>query len=191
MRFFVCFLFLCSIASPAFSSDSDRVHFGLQTSVNSYVVDDPAGPTNAGSGVSLSLIALASLEEDLRAMFNIDMNSFKLPGSTTNVGQKVSGFGAGASIQKQLDVTSSWHPWLGGGLGLTSTTYKNRFTYTSGTQAYQYLYADRTVRDIPLLLNANSEWALYRDWEFGVQAQLSKSFINKSSTFRVGIYVVY
>jgi hypothetical protein len=56
---------------------------------------------------------------------------------------------------------------------------------------YKTLYGDRKTTETSLLLNANSEWQYSRDFDIGLQAQFSKTFNDKSSTVRVGIYVVY
>jgi hypothetical protein len=56
---------------------------------------------------------------------------------------------------------------------------------------YKTLYGDRKATETSLLLNANSEWQYSRDFDIGLQAQFSKTFSDKSSALRVGIYVVY
>lgn len=191
MRLLICFLALYSFVSPAQSDDSDKVHFGLQVSTNQYRIDDPAGPTTGGSSMSLSGIALASVNHNARIMINLNKDAYTLAGTTTNIGQDVSSSGMGFSYQQMLNISPLWKPWIGAGLGYTSISYKNRFTYTTPAFQYKYLYADRTTKDIALLLNANSEFAIYPDWEIGLQAQLAKSITDKSSTLRVGLYVVY
>ena len=191
MRSILCFLALCSVAAPALSGENDSLRYGVQTSLNSYRIDDPAGPTAAGSGLSLSGIALVEFGRDSRVMINIDKASYSLAGSTTNVGQDVSSIGGGVSYQSLWRATRTWKPWIGAGLGYTSTTYKNRYIFTSPSMQFKYLYADRSATDIALLLNADSEWHYSRDWDIGLQAQLAKSISDKSSTLRVGIYVVY
>ena len=185
---FVCFLVLGFIASPAQSAE-DEFRFGAQTSLNSYRVDDPAGTTARGNGLSFSGIALVDVGRDSRVMLNINKDVYTLDASTTNVGQDVSSAGGGLSYQSMLRVSRTWKPWVGAGLGYTSTTYKNRFKFTPGQN--KILYADRKATDIAVLLNANSEWQFNRDWDIGLQAQFAKSISDKLSTFRVGIYVVY
>ena len=185
---FLCFLFLCSLASPALSAE-ETFRFGAQTSLNSYRVDDPVGPTAAGNGLSVSGIALVDVGRESRVMLNINKDTYTLAASTANVGQEVSSFGGGVSYQSMLRIARTWKPWIGAGLGYTSTTYKNRFIFTPGQN--KILYADRKETDIAVLLNANSEWQFNRDWDIGLQAQLAKSISDKSSSFRVGIYVVY
>ena len=120
---------------------------------------------------------------------NINKDAYTLAASTANVGQEVSSFGGGVSYQSMLRIARTWKPWIGAGLGYTATTYKNRFIFTPGQN--KILYADRKATDIAVLLNANSEWQFNRDWDIGLQAQLAKSISDKSSSFRVGIYVVY
>ena len=191
MRSILCFLALCSVAAPALAGENDSSRYGVQTSLNSYRIDDPAGPTAAGSGLSLSGIALVEFGRDSRVMINIDKAAYSLAGSTTNVGQDVSSIGGGVSYQSLWRATRTWKPWIGAGLGYTSTTYKNRYIFTSPSMQFKYLYADRSATDVALLLNADSEWHYNRDWDFGLQAQLAKSISDKSSTLRVGIYVVY
>ena len=191
MRSFIWFLVLCSIASPALSAENDTFRYGVQTSLNNYKIDDPAGSTAVGSGLSVSGIALLNVGRESRVMFNLDKDSYSLAGTTTNVGQNVSSIGGGVSYQNMLRVTRNWKPWIGVGLGYASATYKNRFTMMTPGQPYTYLYADRTATDTALLLNTDSEWVINRDWDIGLQAQFAKTFSDKSSTFRVGIYLVY
>ena len=187
-RHFLCFLVLGFIALPAQSAE-DEFRFGAQTSLNSYRVDDPVGPTAAGNGLSVSGIALIDVGRESRVMLNINRDTYTLDASTTNVGQDVSSAGGGLSYQSMLRVSRTWKPWIGVGLSYASTTYKNRFIFTPGQN--KILYADRKATDIAVLLNANSEWQFNRDWDMGLQAQLAKSISDKSSSFRVGIYVVY
>ncbi len=191
IRSSLCFLALCSVAAPALSGENDQLRYGVQSSLNSYRIDDPAGTTAAGSGLSLSGIALVEFGRDSRVMLNVNKDAYSLAASTTNIGQDVSSIGGGVSYQSLLRLTRTWKPWIGAGLGYTSTTYKNRYTFTSPSMQFKYLYADRSATDIALLLNANSEWHYNRDWDIGLQAQLAKSISDKSSTLRVGIYVVY
>ncbi len=184
-------LVLCSVAAPALAAENDPLRFGVQTSLNSYRIEDPAGPTAGGSGLSLSGIALYEFGRDSRLMININKDAYSLEASTSNVGQNVSSMGGGVSYQSKWRVSRTWKPWIGAGLGYTSTTYKSRYTFTSPSQQFKYLYADRSATDVALLLNANSEWQFNKDWDIGLQAQLAKSISGKSSTLRVGFYVVY
>jgi len=189
MRSSLCFLALCSVAAPALSGENDQLRFGVQSSLNSYRIDDPAGPTAAGSGLSLSGIALVELGRDSRVMLNVNKDAYSLAASTTNVGQDVSSIGGGVSYQSILRLTRTWKPWIGAGVGYSSITYKNRYKLTPG--GFSVPMANRDATDISLLLNANSEWQFNRDWDIGLQAQLAKSISDKSSTLRVGFYVVY
>jgi len=191
MRSILCFLVLCSVAAPALADETKPFQFGVQTSLNSYKIDDPAGQTAPGSGLSLSGIALVGYGRDSRLMINVNKEAYSLAGSTSNVGQDVSSFGGGVSYQSLWRATRTWKPWIGAGLGYTSTTYKNRYTFTSPSMQFKYLYADRSATDVSLLLNADSEWHYNRDWDIGLQAQLAKSISSKSGSLRVGIYVVY
>lgn len=186
--YFLCFLVLCSMASPALSAE-DEFRFGAQTSLNSYRVDDPAGTTAGGNGLSLSGIALVDIGRNDRLMLNINKDAYKLAASTTDIGQDVSSFGGGLSYQSMLRVTRTFKPWLGAGVGYSSITYKNRYKLTPG--GFSVPMANRDATDIALLLNANSEWQFNNNWDIGLQAQLAKSISDKSSTFRVGVYVVY
>ncbi len=187
-RSFLYMMVLCAASSPAFSAE-ESFRYGVQTSLNSYSVDDPAGATANGSGLSLSGIALVDAGRDSRVMLNINKDSFNLPASTTNMGQDVSSFGGGASYQRMLRLSRTWKPWIGVGLGYTSVTYKDRFTYTAGGN--KILYADREATDTALLLNANNEWQFNQDWDIGLQVQYAKSISDKSNTIRVGVYAVY
>jgi hypothetical protein len=190
MRFLVSgFLLLCFAASPAFSATDDPLRYGVQTSMNSYHIDDPVGQTATGSGLSLGGIALLDVGRDSRLMFNLNRDTYTLAGSSNTVGQNVSSLDGGLSYQKMLRVSRTWKPWVGAGLGYSSTTYRNRFTVTPG--GFSTLYADRTATAFAMLLNANSEWQLNRDWDMGLQAQLSKSISDKSGILSFGIYVVY
>lgn len=185
---FLCFLVLGFIALPALSAE-DEFRFGAQTSLNSYRVDDPAGTTAGGNGLSFSGIALVDVGREGRVMLNINKDAYTLAASTANIGQDVSSFGGGLSYQSMLRVARTWKPWIGAGVGYSSITYKNRYKLTPG--GFSVPMANRDATDISLLLNANSEWQFNRDWNIGLQAQLAKSISDKSSTFRVGIYVVY
>ena len=191
MRSTICFLVLCSVVAPVLAAENDPLRFGVQTSLNSYRIDDPVGPTAGGTGLSLSGIALYEFGRDSRMMINVNKDAYSVAASTSNIGQDVSSMGGGVSYQSKWRVSRTWKPWLGAGLGYTSTTYKNRYTFTSPSQQFKYLYAERSATNVALLLNANSEWQYNKDWDFGLQAQLAKSISDKSSTLRVGFYVVY
>jgi hypothetical protein len=189
MRLFFCFFVLFILAAPVMADENEPFRFGVQTSLNRYASYDPVGPTAGGSGLSVSGIALYNLGREGRAMFNIDRDSYSMKASQTNVGQDVTSFGGGASYQTMLRLTRTWKPWVGMGLGYTSTSYKNRFVFTPG--GAKTFYADRDTTSMQLLLNANSEWVFNRDWDMGLQMQFAKGLSNNTSTFRVGIYAIY
>lgn len=189
MRSFLVFLALCVASFSALAEEGEQLRFGVQTSLNNYKIDDPVGPTANGSGMSISGIALYDVGRESRVMLNVNKESYKLAGSQTNVGQDVSSMGGGLSYQKMLRITRTWKPWVGAGVGYAATTYKNRFVFTPG--GAKILYADRETTAMSFLLNANSEWQFNRDWDIGLQAQYARSISDKSSTVRVGIYVVY
>jgi hypothetical protein len=184
-------IFILSFATSVFAADEKPFRFGVQTSLNSYKIDDPAGPTAGGSGLSLSGIALLHVGRESRVMLNLDRDSYSVTGTNVNVGQDVSRIGGGLSYQKMLRVSRTWKPWIGAGLGYSSATYSNRYVFTTPAMQYKTLYGDRKATETSLLLNVNSEWQYSRDFDIGLQAQFSKTFNDKSSTVRVGIYVVY
>jgi hypothetical protein len=190
MRAIFVILSLC-FATSTIAADDKPFRFGVQTSLNNYKIDDPAGPTAGGSGLSLSGIALLDVGRESRMMFNINRESYSVTGSNVNVGQDVSRIGGGLSYQKMLRISRSWKPWIGAGLGYSSATYSNRYVFTTPAMQYKTLYGDRKATETSLLLNANSEWQYSRDFDIGLQAQFSKTFSDKSSALRVGIYVVY
>ena len=185
---FLCFLILGFIASPALSAD-ESFRFGAQTSLNSYRVVDPAGTTAGGNGLSVSGIVLYDIGRNDRLMLNINKDAYKLAASTTDIGQDVSSFGGGLSYQSMLRITRTFKPWIGAGFGYSSATYKNRYKLTPG--GFSVPMANRDATDVALLLNANSEWQFNHNWDIGLQAQVAKSIRDKSSAFRVGVYVVY
>ena len=184
-------LALSAVATSALADDNKQLRFGLQTSLNNYTIDDPVGKTAAATGVSLSGIALYDVGRESRLMFNINKDSYSVAESNVNVGQDVSSIGGGLSYQTMLRVSRSWKPWIGAGLGYTSTSYTHRKIYTSPAMLFSTTYADRNTSDAELLLNANSEWSLDRSWDIGLQLQFAKAFSNKSNSLRVGIYAVY
>jgi hypothetical protein len=190
MRSILVILSLC-FATSALAADDKTFRFGVQTSLNSYKIDDPAGKTAGGSGLSFSGIALVDVGRESRVMLNLDRDSYSVAGSNVNVGQDVSSIGGGLSYQKMLRISRSWRPWIGAGLGYSSATYSNRYVFTSPAMQFKTLYGDRKTTETLLLLNANSEWQYSRDFDIGLQAQFSKAISDKSSTLRVGIYVVY
>lgn len=190
MRLILCFLLLCSVVSTAQASEKDQFRFGLQTSLNSYRIDDPDGATARGNGFSISGISLVEVGRASRLMIGVDKQAFNLGASTINVGQDVSSLGGGLSYQSMFPVSRTWKPWVGVGLGYTSTKYTNRFRLTPSGQ-FSTPLADRSSADLSWLLNTNTEWVLNRSWDIGLQAQLSSSFSNKSSSIRVGLYAVY
>lgn len=185
----IVFLVLCAVSAASFADDKS-IRFGLQASMNSYKTDDPVGKTDNATGLSVSGIALFDLGRETRAMLNINHDSYSLTGSQTTVGEDVSSFGGGLSYQKMLRVSRSWRPWVGVGLGYTSTTQSNRYTVTPGGSGH-VLYADYKTTNPSFLLNTNTEWEYNRDFNIGVQAQYSKNFSDKASTLRVGLYIVY
>ena len=184
-------IFILSFATSVFAADEKPFRFGVQTSLNSYKIDDPAGPTAGGSGLSFSGIALLDVGRENRVMLNINRDAYSVAGSSVNVGQDVSSIGGGLSYQKMLRISRTWKPWIGAGLGYSSATYSNRYVFTTPAMQYKTLYGDRKTMETSLLLNANSEWEYSRDFDIGLQAQFSKAISDKSSTLRVGIYVVY
>ena len=163
----------------------------MQTSLNSYTVDDPNGKTAGGSGLSISGIAFFNVARESRVMLNINRDSYSLTESNVNIGQDVTSIGGGLSYQTMLRLTRTWKPWVGAGLGYTSSSFKNRQIYTSPAMQYSTLFADRKTTDTALLLNANSEWQYSHDWDIGLQAQFARNISDKSSTLRLGIYIVY
>lgn len=192
MRSILVILSLCFATSAvAAVADEKPFRFGVQTSLNSYKINDPAGPTAVGNGLSVGGIALVDVGRDSRVMFNLDRDSYTLTGSNTNVGEGVSSVGGGLSYQRMWRATRDWKPWIGAGLGYSSVTYSNRFIFTSPAMQYKTLYGDRKGTETSLLLNANSEWTYNSNFDIGLQAQFSEAISDKSSTLRIGIYVVY
>ena len=109
MRLILVILSLC-FATSVFAADEKPFRFGVQTSLNSYRIDDPAGPTAGGSGLSLSGIALLDVGRESRVMLNINRESYSVTGSNVNVGQDVSRIGGGLSYQKMLRISSKAMP---------------------------------------------------------------------------------
>jgi hypothetical protein len=75
MRAIFVILSLC-FATSTIAADDKPFRFGVQTSLNNYKIDDPAGPTAGGSGLSLSGIALLDVGRESRMMFNINKESY-------------------------------------------------------------------------------------------------------------------
>ena len=185
----LCILFSCPVVSFCADEDMQPFRYGVQTSLNSYQIDDPDGHTAGGGGLSISAIALIDVGRARRLMFNLNKDAYTLDPSTTNIGQQVSSIGGGLSYQFLLRLTRNWKPWVGAGLGYTSATYKTRYRLTPGGASLPL--GERNDTDISFLLNANTEWQFNRDWDIGVQAQISRSINDDATTLRLGIYAVY
>jgi hypothetical protein len=107
MRSILVILSLC-FATSALAADDKTFRFGVQTSLNSYKIDDPAGKTAGGSGLSFSGIALVDVGRESRVMLNLDRDSYSVAGSNVNVGQDVSKDAAHLSFLEAVDRRRSW-----------------------------------------------------------------------------------
>lgn len=188
MRLIICLILACFTA-PAFAEESS-FRFGGQVSANSFRLSDPDGPTASGSGSSFGLIGLYDTGRNARFKLDVTHYSYTLAGSTSNVGQEVSSTGGAISFQKMWRLSRDFKPWFGAGLGYASSTYRNRYTLTPST-LYSVPLKNRSSSDFAFLLNANAEWELNRDFNIGLQGQLTRAFGSSTSAFGVGIYIVY
>lgn len=185
----LCFLVLGFIASPAQSAE-DAFRYGVQTSLNRYRVDDPAGKTANGSGVSYGLIAFYETNRSGRFMFNVNKDAYELAASTNEIGQNVTSMGGSVSYQRMWRLARDFKPWFGAGLGYTAAHYRNRHTITP-SGLFSVPLANRDATETSFLLNGAVDWRLNQDFDIGLQAQFNQAISSNSNSFRVGIYVVY
>ena len=194
MRFRIAFL-LAILLLPSFAHADDKsMRFGLMPMYSRYEINDPIGPTQAGSDLStLSGVAIFDAGRDSRIFVNAFYADFNLTASTTNVGQTVKQTGVTASYQMMFRLTRSIKPWLGIGLGYESERYQNRYLTTPGGYlAPGSPYPERDVVNYPVVLNASHEWQYNRNFDIGLHLQFEQPISSDGArALRLGIYVVY
>jgi len=136
-------------------------------------VNDPDGDTDPEWTVQpVNLIYTDWLFGDIKQWTEVYYFDSSLDASSTDIGQNISSAGVRFSLQKSFRVTTSWSPWLGVGVSVSSTQYTARHTVDSDGYLLQQ-YDDRDEFGVSLLINFVSEWVLGKEWS--VAAKLEQS----------------
>jgi hypothetical protein len=184
-------LFLPLVAYAG-SGGEKTMRFGFMPEYTLYQINDPDGPTKQGANFSaLSGIVIFDQGRDTRIFVHAATNYFKIPASTTNIGQSVKQTGIEVSYQKVLRVTRTIKPWLGVGLGYETEKYTNRYTLTPGGHLAQQ-FSDRSVESYPLVLTAAHQWKYDNDFDYGLHFQFAQPLTSDGArSLGVALYVVY
>jgi hypothetical protein len=185
------FVFLIVIFSASVLAEDD-LRYGLFPAVTSLDVNDPDGPAETASYVSvLSGIIVSDMRRDSRLLAHAYYDKEQeIEGDQINIHQDVTRSGASMSYQINSRLTRSWKPWFGLGIGYNDESIINRYTVTAGGFLNQQ-YDDITHSSMTALFSASSEWRLGRDWDMGLHIQIEEPFNEGVSVTRIGFYFVY
>jgi hypothetical protein len=125
---------------------------------------------------------------DGRVLAQIYSDEVKLDASTTDIGQTVKNTGLQVSYQTLFRLSTAFKPWVGLGLGISNTSYTNRYIvdssgYLAGT------YQNREETNTNVVVNAADEWKVGESGNIGWLLQLGHSF--NSDDNQAGLYLYY
>ena len=190
MKKIILFIFSLAVALPVGAAEEPKM-IGWAPWFGSLSVSDPAGDT-ASEGVSLPLSAMFVIpgKRDRRWVFTGFGYDFRLPASTTNIGQSVKGFSLAGWYQFRFRLSRSFKPWLGIGLQADMLDINARHKVDSdGFLAVTY--PDRKETNYALVLNLSQEWNISHDFNLGVNAQYLASISDSLSGPLVGVSLLY
>lgn len=185
------FVLLMMFAASLAQAEDKSFRFGAQVAGASYSLKDQDGPTAAGSGYSFGGVAAIELGRGGRLWLSAGRGAYTLKASVTEIGQDVSTTEAGLSYQSNFRVSRGFKPWLGVGIGYAASKYTNRNTSPSVGSPYGEFKADRSTRNVAALLNANSEWQISQELDFGIQVQVAITPGKGANVIGLGAYLLY
>lgn len=190
MRTLIFFLAMLT-SSFAIAAEDKTFRFGGQVAGASYNLKDPDGPTAPGSGYSFGGIATIDMGRGGRLWISAARGSYTLKASVTEIGQDVASTEVGLSYQANYRISRSFKPWFGVGLGYASSKHTNRYTSASVGSPFGIFKPDRNQKSVVGLLNANSEWPVSADLDFGVQVQAAIAPSKGANVYGLGVYLLY
>jgi hypothetical protein len=173
------------------SASDNTVRFGGQVSFANYHVDDPDGSTKDTAAGAFGALATYDLTRTSRLVGGITRHSYKLDGSTTELGQKVQTRTYELSYQSLWRLARDFKPWFGAGLAYASNEYRDRFRCTTSTCAYGAYLSDRKTTEYSLLLNSNVEWPVSSALDLGLRLQFAQSLSTQSRNLGISVYLLY
>jgi len=161
----------CAGAPLGLPGNTAKIGYGIDYAF--LQVNDPDGDTRPEWNVQpVNLIYTDWLFGDIKQWTEIYYFDSSLDASSNDIGQNINSVGVRFSLQKSFRVTTSWSPWLGVGVNVSSTKYTARHTVDSDGYLLQQ-YNDRDEFGVSLLINFVSEWILGKEWS--VAAKLEQS----------------
>ena len=180
----------CCLAASAFADDKS-FRFGGALYEGQFKVDDPSGPTSTTNSAAWGLLATYEINRNGRFVASLSRDSYKLSGSVSNVGQSVIATTTSISYQKNIRFTRDFKPWFGAGIGYASSKYSDRFTCNNAACSFGIPKSNTNDSTVVYLLNANAEWPIDQDFDFGFQVQYMGAMSSKTSSIRAGLYILY
>lgn len=110
--------------------------------------------------------------------------------SVTDIGQFVTQYGIRASLQKKMWRSELWQSWLGAGIDLASSRYKNRHLVDSDGFLVTRL-DNRNVTNPGILINFSGDTKLARNVTLSARAEQLFSFNNGINLFSVTATFLY
>ena len=139
-------------STPVYSLDVLALRAGVSGNLGTYSVDDPNGSTDAGSGYSVTPVAVFVYSNEWRLWTEFDYKQFTAQYSSGNVGQKVKSYSLDAIMQRGF-VSSTNRYFIGGGVSFSRDSYKERSLVDQDGFILQQ-YADRKEFNTALLIRA-------------------------------------
>ncbi len=154
-------------------------------------VDDPAGSTEVKTHLTfLNGIATIPYRRDRRFFVHLFHNRFDLDTSNNKVSGEVKSLGLNTSYQTKLRLSRHWKPWVGGGLGFSNDTFKNRILLDNEGFIIRE-FPNREKEAINLLLNASMILKQMRPFDLGVHFQYEFPISGDIQRFTVAATILY
>ena len=158
------------LASAAALADDSKWSYGATLKAGSYSVEDGDGSTNAKTAYVPGLKLVYDLEGRGRRVFaGIDFLNFDLDGSTSAIGQDVSGYSLTAGYEQRFNLARYVKLWLGAGLSANSVDFTNRYK-VADDGFLGATYPDHSENYLGGIVTASTEFDLLEsdNWKFGV-----------------------
>lgn len=169
-----------SIGSNANSGDvhNGPFSYGMYLKAGSYTVDDPSGDTAVTPAIVPGLkvnFDMAERGERLNVAF--EYTTFDLDGSTSEIGQDISGYSFAGGYEKKFAISRNFKIWLGAAVTLSNYEYTDRYTL-AGDGFLNNTFENRSESSLGATLTADSFFTVGEsgNWYMGVGAYIDSGF---------------
>lgn len=177
-------LLLCS---PLSALADARYGFGGSLWVNT--VDDPNGPTDTDTNLSLSGFLTQPIGHNLRLFYEGRYHAFTLTPSQKNIGQNVVSYAFDMHLHRGFDFPG-FKAWLGGGFNLGLNHYKGRKTLDQDGYIDQR-FPNRDETNLGLLLTTGLSFETEQYLVFGASLTQQVSLNEGINGLSFNLFMLY